>query len=109
MGTDRPPSLLRNLGAFVGHIAKSIAAPVDPKPLDPKPLDPKPVDPKPAAPASQAAPVPTPQDPALVRTHTHTAEVVTPEGPVLLKRTIIDEVRPLSASPDPAVSSPDRP
>ncbi|HVU63267.1 MAG TPA: hypothetical protein VHC70_04785 [Phycisphaerales bacterium] len=61
-----PKSLLRNLGAFFGHIAHSVRTPVHP-----------------------------PEPPSrVVREQVHEHEVQTPEGKIVLRRRIIDEVAP---------------
>ena len=81
---NRPKTtFLRNLGQFFGHIAHGIATPAQGQ---------RPVPQQGAARQSQA-PFKQPP-PAMVRRETHEQQVVTPQGKMVLRRTIIDEVRP---------------
>jgi len=77
--------LMRNIGEFVGHVAKSIKS-------DPAPPGAGPSVPADAGPEAAGA---DPADqPKLVRKTVQQHEVHTPRGKVVLRRTIIDEVDP---------------
>lgn len=60
------PSLMRNLGAFFGHIAQGVRTPIEPA----KP------------------------QPRVVREQVQEQEVHTPDGKIVLRRRVIDEVLP---------------
>lgn len=77
--SPRKPSLLRNLGAFFGHIAHGVRTPVG----------------RPAAPTPAPTPPPPPALGAqVVRREVAERTVSTPRGEFVLRRTVIDEVRP---------------
>ncbi|MBY0311007.1 MAG: hypothetical protein K2W85_02955 [Phycisphaerales bacterium] len=81
MSTPPPNNpLLRNLGAFVGHIWQGVRS--DPTPPPPTPQN-----------AEPPQPPPSPDQPAkAIRQVSQEHEITTPEGKLILRRTIIDEV-----------------
>lgn len=83
------PSLLFNLGAFVGNVARGFTQPV-----------------RAPASAQRAADAPRPPEPRVVRTDVAEKTVDTPAGPVTLRRTVIDEVVPGQVPPSSDESGP---
>ena len=79
-------TLLRNLGEFFGHIAHGINKPVAGNSPSRQTDTPPPISPK----LAHASP--------LIRRETHEQQVLTSQGKVILRRTIIDEVRPAADS-----------
>jgi hypothetical protein len=75
-------SLMWNLGAFVGGIARGVKAPLKPLPMPPKP------EPENAERTEARAGA------LVVRTDVQERVVETAGGPVTLRRTVIDEVEP---------------